>query len=302
MGMYDTFNGFQEKVFPWYTYDDFFKEVGGNVYAHNGDLKYYNSGSSVPYRSLSRNYTKNFVILDIEDIEELQIILHIIEDGVLVDTIELKDNNTLNANEYLEKTNLIISGYGDLLNNIHSVDDIKSYIIDLKETTFKIREIKSNYNYIIQTNIQILTQIRDAKKGNKEEESERLKKVYIKNKEKEKKELKKITPKLNKLNNTFKEKWLYSNVEYFEYENFGAWVESGLFYIKKIESFENDKEKIKSIEEQMSYYKNDFLKRFEEKLQSEDFMKGYFEWCKATEEEKNNVKRLFKEIAVNAKL
>lgn len=297
MGMYDTFNGFQEKVFPWYTYDDFFREEGGNVYAHNGDLKYYNSGSSVPYRSLSRNYTKNFVILDIEDIEELQIILHIIEDGVLVDTIELKDNNTLNANGYLEKTNLIISGYGDLLNNIHSVDDIKSYIIDLKETTSKIREIKSNYNFIIHSNIQILKQIRDAKKENKEDKIERLKKEYIKNEEKKKKELKKISPSLGKLNNAFKEKWCYSNVEYFEYENFGAWVESGLFY-----SFKNDKEKIKSIEEQMSYYKNDFLKRFEEKLQSEDFIKGYFEWCEATEEEKSNVKRLFEEIAVNARL
>lgn len=298
MGMYDTFNGFQEKVFPWYTYDNFFRDV----YSHNGDLKYYNSCSTVPYRSLSRNYTKNFVILDIEDIEELQIVLHIIEDGVLVDTIELKDNNILNANEYLEKTNLIVSGYGDLLNNILSVDDIKAYIRDLKETTAKIQELKSNYNFIIDSNIQILKQIRDAKKENKEDKIERLKKEYIKNKEKKKKELKKISPSLGKLNNAFKEKWCYSNVEYFEYENFGAWVESGLFYIKKFDSFKNDKEKIKSIDEQMSYYKNDFLKRFEEKLQSEDFIKGYFEWCEVTEEEKSNVKRLFEEIAVNARL
>ncbi len=288
MGMYDTFNGFQEKVFPWYTYDNFFRDV----YSHNGDLKYYNSGSSVPYRSLSRNYTKNFVILDIEDIEELQIILHITEDGILVDTIELKDNNTLNANEYLEKTNLIISGYGDLLNNIHSVDDIKSYIIDLKETSSKIREIKSNYNFIIDTNIQILTQIRDEKKENKEE-SKRLKKVYIENKEKEKEELKKITPKLNKLNNAFKEKWCYSNVEYFEYDNFGAWIESGLFYMKMFERYQNNKEKIQKYEKEMNCYKRDFLKIFNEKLKSEDFIKGYFEWCEATEEEKSKIKRLF---------
>lgn len=92
MGMYDIFNGEQEKIFPWYTISNTEHCV---INSHGGDLKYYGNGSSVPYRSLSRNYTKNFIVLDIDifdflefqDEDDVGFIIHIIENGILLKTI-----------------------------------------------------------------------------------------------------------------------------------------------------------------------------------------------------------------------
>lgn len=139
MGMYDTINGEQVKCFPWVSlYKD-------EISYHGGDLKYYNTGSAVPYKRPHYNYGKNFIILDVNrylesDYCTYDYILHVIVDGKVKDTFE----NEIGDIEWSINENVI--GYRGEFLNIKCSEDILNYIKAQREYWAKYDKINEHWN------------------------------------------------------------------------------------------------------------------------------------------------------------
>lgn len=139
MGMYDTINGEQVKCFPWVSL------YHNSIDYHGGDLKYYGTGSKVPYRRPHYNYSKNFIILDLNrypesDYSYYDYVLHVIVDGKVKDTfIDEIGNINWSIN------NLVVGYTGELL-NINSSEDILNYIKEQREYWTRCEEIRSHLN------------------------------------------------------------------------------------------------------------------------------------------------------------
>lgn len=134
MGMYDTINDEQVKVFSVPV------GHGNDVWLSCGSLIYFGDGSEVPYKTWWYNYTKDFNIID--DMDHIfnpdePIIIHKIRDGKVVSTITGWEN-VLHSD--FDGINLCVSYYGDLL-KIRSYKEAEQYLKNTKEY-HTIREIK----------------------------------------------------------------------------------------------------------------------------------------------------------------
>lgn len=186
MGMYDTINSEQVKCFYWTHYYNPNKETDGcHLCTSGGNLYYFGVGDTVPFKSDSYNYTKDFLILDAHfrnntykcpsclceyyngekicsdcgvKLEKSPAIVHIIRDGKVKETLYLyeKDREDVSyiaeLNEKLFKqNNKVIAYYGDRL-NIHSVEEIFDYTDNLK-VYMEFVENSSDYTASIQEEI-----------------------------------------------------------------------------------------------------------------------------------------------------
>ena len=152
MGMYDTINGEQVKCFPWVSlYQD-------SISYHGGDLKYYDVGNEVPYRRPHYNYSKNFIILDLNRYPEsyycpYDYILHVIVDGKVKDTFK----NEIGKIDW--SINNLVVGYSGELLNINNEEDLLNYMREQREYWAKYEEINKHQNELFKEMMQYYTGI-----------------------------------------------------------------------------------------------------------------------------------------------
>ena len=134
MGMYDTINDEQVKVFSVPV------GHGDDIWLSCGSLIYFEDGSEVPYKTWWYDYTKDFNIID--DMEHIfnpeePIVIHKIRDGKVVSTITGWENVVRSD---FDGINLCVSYYGDLL-NIKNYDEADQYLKNQSEYHI-IRDLK----------------------------------------------------------------------------------------------------------------------------------------------------------------
>lgn len=124
--MYDTINGEKVNCFPWSSYC----MPGMPINEHHGSMKQFENGDNVPYRSLSYNHGKNFVVLDVNpQNEDLSFAAHIIQDGKLVKSVWSDDIDDLD--NYMHHR--VVGSDWYYILNINSVDDVFKFISKLKK-------------------------------------------------------------------------------------------------------------------------------------------------------------------------
>lgn len=197
MGMYDTINSEQVKCFPWVSFCDKI------LCYHSGDLKNYNTGDEVPYKTSHYNYGENFVILDVnqyypDGFFPYNYVLHIIVDGKVKDTFKDEIGNidwSINKN---------VVTYDGKLINIKKSEDILNYIKEQREYWKKYREINARANELFK---ELMNHMNGIALLDKDSEERKLRNKKIEeirkliNKEREK-----IKPELDAINKEFS-KW-----------------------------------------------------------------------------------------------
>ena len=314
MGMYDTLNGEQVKCFPWYSFDVMSLSSAGSISAHGGNLKYYGNDSKIPYRSLAYNYGKNFIIFDfnpgLDPNDGSNWVAHVIEDGLLKAPI-YKDDAGDEFEEMLKRSHKNISYYGGGNFKFKSIADINQYAVESDELTKKIKELYKPADEIMREWMNALKdgKYRNLKKGTPEYEemSSQLDQFSAKYDAKNKK----VKPIIGKLRQEFAKKWTESESEYYlKMSDFGECIEAGILTLKCKK--EQEKEPAKKLilakkheiffdrkkEWQLycEYFKKTYGKTLEK--EGEEFWKKYFEWCEITDEEREKVDELRKELGV----
>lgn len=143
MGMYDYINGDQVKIF----YTPIFDEVKRNTWHSGGRLKSYNTGDTVPIKTLYYKLPKDFLILS-DDLDYNNIQIHVIEDSKVVETTKLNDLD----DSFFNKYETVLNCRGISI-NIKSKQDCIDYI---EATENKFKDISKNgieVSNIIKTNL-----------------------------------------------------------------------------------------------------------------------------------------------------
>jgi hypothetical protein len=145
MGMYDTLNGEQVKCFSWVTYGHG-TPCGEMFSAHGGSCDYFNTGEEVPWKSLTYNYTRNFLIVDLNNSLSMDVVcpitVHRIVDGKLEGTYYPQEDD---ISEDLFWPNFkVISYLGEEL-NIHSIPDLYEYYRDTRDQDRMWKEAWERY-------------------------------------------------------------------------------------------------------------------------------------------------------------
>lgn len=203
MGMYDTINGEQVKCFPWVSFYDKIPCY------HGGDLRNYNTGDEVPYKTLHYNYGENFIILDVnqhypDGFFPYNYVLHIIVDGKVKDTFK---NEIGNIDWSINKN--IVTYYGELL-NIKKSEDILNYIKEQRECWKKYREINARDNELFKELMNHMNGITLLDKDSEERKLRNKKIEEIRKLIDEERE--KIEPELDAINKEFS-KWLINDID-----------------------------------------------------------------------------------------
>lgn len=104
MGLYDYINGTQVKCFYDCLYSKSPKRKS-SIYFTHGNLITYNTGESVPYKTMYYNYTPNFIVYDYRN---KNYPLHIIREGKVYKSVLLADV----ISEDLLENQMVIDYYG----------------------------------------------------------------------------------------------------------------------------------------------------------------------------------------------
>lgn len=314
MGMYDTLNGEQVKCFPWHSFDVMSLTPSGSIGSHGGNLKYYDNGSKIPYRSLAYNYGKNFIIFDfnpdLDPNDSSNWVAHVIEDGLLKASV-YKEDAGKEFEEMLKKSrkNISYSGGGDF--KFKSIADVNQYAAEADELMKKIDKLHETADKIMREWFDALQEIRvrNLKKGTPEyaELSSRLDQFSIRHKS----EIDRTKPEIRKLRQDFAEKWTESEPEdYLKMSDFGESIEAGILTL--ILKKEQEKESAEEIEEakrlniffdrqkEWQLYCEYFKKTYGKTLAKEGelFWEMYFKWCEITDEERRKVAELREKLGV----
>ena len=312
MGMYDTLNGEQAKCFPWFSFYVSAMDTKGVVTSHGGYLKYYGSGSKIPYRSLAYNYGKNFIIFDFtpelgtDEIGEW--VAHVIEDGCLKASLYRKDSGN-EFEEMLKKSTKNIGYYGDEGFKFKTLEDVNQYAEETNALRRQIADMHKPADAIMKEWSKTLHEFKNPKKGSEEYTAFQEKvQGFIKRHDEE---LAKIKPIISKLNKDFADKWIEKDSEeYLKMSDFGESVEAGILTMKCRK--EQEKESAEKIEEakrlniffdrqkEWKLYCEYFKKTYGNVIEKEgeEFWQKYFEWCEITDEEREKVAELRKELGV----
>lgn len=182
MGMYDTINGEQVKCFPWVSL------YQNEINYHGGNLKYYGIGDEVPYRKPHYNYSKNFIILDLNKYPEsnccaYDYILHVIVDGKVQNTF----TDVIGEIDW-SINNFVVSYTGELL-NIHNPEDVINYIREQREYWSKCEEVYNQWNELFKEALDYARGLGSLKKDSEERKFrytkiEEIRKLMDKEKEK----------------------------------------------------------------------------------------------------------------------
>lgn len=312
MGMYDTLNDEQVKCFPWYSFDVISLSPEGSIGGHGGKLKYYGNGSEIPYRSLAYNYGKNFIIFDFTpefctgEIGEWA--AHVIENGRLKASFYRKDADD-EFEKMLKKSTKNIGYYGDDNFKFKTLKNVNQYAKEANALRCQIADMYKPADAIMREWSKTFHESKNLEKGS-EEYAVFQKKVqdYIKRHDEE---LAKIKPIISKLKKDFADKWIEKDSEeYLKMSDFGESVEAGILTLKCRKK--QEKESAEKIEEakkhgiffdrqkEWQYYCKYFKKTYGKMLEKEgeEFWEKYFEWCEITDEEREKVEELRKEMGI----
>ena len=141
MGSHDYINGVETLVFYHPVFDVYLK----NTINIGGFTTSYYTGNQVPIKTLYYNRPKDFLVFD-ENEYQNNPLLHVIKDGIVFDTISLKD-----ATDDLFGGNiLVLNRYGDEL-NIKSKENCYSFIKDSIKYNQNLKKIKEPLNTLLET-------------------------------------------------------------------------------------------------------------------------------------------------------
>lgn len=135
MGMYDYINGEQVKIF----FHPIYEERAKSTWHSGGSLIGYENGDSITLKTLYYKRPRNFIVLDENDYEERPII-HVIKDGKIHSTVELKDA----VDTLFENNECILTYYGEKI-NLKTKEDCFNYIKEQEILSKKCDEIKKDY-------------------------------------------------------------------------------------------------------------------------------------------------------------
>lgn len=267
--MYDTLNGHQIKTFPWYSCEcntAFPDDIP--IISHAGGLMAYHTGDSLPFRSVSYNYTPDFAILDIHpDNEYLDWMVHIVKNGKYVKTFSSIDY--LPSDEAtLKESKMVIGMYGGNNMKIRSIDDIVKYKEELAEMTSKSDKIRENLSVILVKMRESTKELESCEKGSEKyvkikENLDAIDKEY-------EAEVKRRNPELDKILNDFRAKWFDPvSEEEEDYFLFGKYLQAGMtaMSMKRVEDINSN--------DDFSFFCDCFLKKYGDKV-NEEFLSEYF--------------------------
>lgn len=275
---YDIINGEQEGAFTKQEYCQ--DSPAGFLYKRHGNLTHYKNGDCIPYRSLSYNYTKDFIILDSTPAQEEAVFTaHIIRDGKLEKTLYSNDLPS-DFEEDLQKANYIIDKYGICLKNIKNIIDVLNFISDFKKYRKYIQKIRKEEYELYKQWDKGMLELGSLEKGSDEYRQKEVKLDILKNAKHKLMEVNNHS--VEKIKGDFSAKWDLNDSEHKEMSTFGAWLEAG---IKLLNILENDKEIF-------SGYRDDFLTLHGAKLSNNEFMDSYMKWAEVTDDEKISIKKL----------
>ena len=314
MGMYDTLNGEQVKCFPWYSFDVMSLSPEGSIGGHGGNLKYYSNGSKIPYRSLAYNYGKNFIIFDfnpeLTNNDDNNWVAHVIEDGLLKASV-YKENAGKEFEEILKRSRKNISYYGGGTFKFKSIANINQYAVESDELIKKIDKLHEPVNEIMREWMKTLKEYRSRNLKKDTPEYTEIRSRLDQFSKRHDTETNRIEPVIKKLRQDFAEKWTESESEdYLKISDFGEAIEAGILTLKcKKQQEKEPEEKLvlakkhgiffdrqKEWQYYCEYFKRTYGKMLEK--EGEEFWKKYFEWCEITDEEKEKVDELRKELGV----
>ena len=314
MGMYDTLNSEQVKCFPWYSFDVMSLTPAGSVGGHGGSLKYYGNGSEIPYRSLAYNYGKSFIIFDfnpdLDPNDGSNWVAHVIEDGLLKASVYKEDAGE-EFEEMLKRSRKNISYYGGGNFKFKSIADINQYAVESDELMKKINKLHETADKIMREWMKTLKEYRSRNLKKDTPEYTEIRSRLDQFSKRHDTETDRIEPVIKKLRQDFAEKWTESeSEEYLKMSDFGESIEAGILTLKcKKQQEKEPKEKITLAKEhgiffdrqkELQYYCEYFKKIYGKMLEKEgeEFWEKYFEWCEITDEEKEKVDELRKELGV----
>lgn len=314
MGMYDTLNGEQVKCFPWYSFDVMSLAQAGFINGHGGSLAYYGNGSKIPYRSLAYNYGKNFIIFnfnpDFDPNDGSNWVAHVIEDGLLKASVYKEDAGE-EFEEMLKRSRKNISYYGGGNFKFKSIADVNQYAVESDELIKKIDKLHEPANDVMREWMSALKEYRSRNLKKDTPEYTEIRSRLDQFSKRHDTETDRIEPVIKKLRQDFAEKWTESeSEEYLKMSDFGESIEAGILTLKcKKQQEKEPKEKITLAKEhgiffdrqkEWQYYYEYFKKIYGKMLEKEgeEFWEKYFEWCEITDEEREKVDELRKELGV----
>lgn len=282
MGTYDIINDEQVKCFHEITYH-YIKSNDIHLWKHGGSLKSFDDNDTVPYRSLCYNYHKDFNILDLHPTAlpfDNGIVLHIIRDGKVKESIELDDTNLIpkelqeRISDYLSTAHTIgYTGYPEL--NVHSYSEMLAFYNENKARLETLEDMRTESYRLMNAWAKSVRKLHDQILSNTQRtqiqnDINQLKAAYHG-------ERKRIKPEINELNMTFINKWsIPKSNELNKYISFGEWITAGLNLISE--------HRPSDIKEQLEKFFDDFQHRFQD-IMNEKFVQQYFTWCEATPDE-----------------
>lgn len=233
-----------------------------------------------------------------------------IEDGLLKASV-YKENAGKEFEEILKRSHKNISYYGGSNFKFKSIADVNQYAVESDELMKKTKKLHETADKIMREWFDALKEVRlkNIKKGTPEyaELSSKMDQFSIRHTA----ETDRIKPEIEKLRQAFAEKWTENESEdYLKMSDFGKSIESGILTLKckKIQEKE-PKEKLVLAKEHgiffdrqkewqlyCEYFKKTYGKILEK--EGEEFWEKYFEWCEITDEEKEKVDELRKELGV----
>ena len=262
--------------------------------------------------SLAYNYGKNFIIFDFTpefctgEIGEWA--AHVIENGRLKASFYRKDADD-EFEKMLKKSTKNIGYYGDDNFKFKTLENVNQYAKEANALRCQIADMYKPADAIMREWSKTFHESKNLEKGS-EEYAVFQKKVqdYIKRHDEE---LAKIKPIISKLKKDFADKWIEKDSEeYLKMSDFGESVEAGILTLKCRKK--QEKESAEKIEEakkhgiffdrqkEWQYYCKYFKKTYGKMLEKEgeEFWEKYFEWCEITDEEREKVEELRKEMGI----
>lgn len=276
MGMYDYINGEQVKCF-----DVVIMGNDGDLWRSGGSLDSYSTGNEVPYKKLHYNYTKNFIVLDINRFPECndsyKYIVHEIKDGKVVGTyVDNVDNKVF------ENSNKTVSYYGEEM-NIHSNEDILNYIKETAEYKKRYNEIDKERNRLFKESLKYLNGLTKLENGSAEK-NERFNKLKVL-REQMNTESERIKEPLDKISKEYSSKWFVQ-----ETEDMDVIIKFG----ELLEIIRYSTDKNYSISEEKVAKAKEFINKII--VEKDNVIDKFKAWYCETEEEKEQVNKLI-EIA-----
>lgn len=312
MGMYDVINGEQVKCFyiPLYYYSEIEEKLTKTGINHScGMLRNYKNRNKLPIKTAWYKYPKNFIIADNRVDPDMYLcpncgeiyyekidicekckekltenckvlgITHIVKDGRVSATCYNVDKISSNV---FKDNELVVDYYGNAIENINSSLDLKDFFLNYKKYLTKLIEIQKKYSHYFNDYI---NELKGQNKGDLSKNSkkvEELHEIYEKSlvdREKEINYLRKQT--LSKYNSEY-------DYKYLDVMRFGEYITCFLDMKKRINKYNREDDLNQFLHLKKEF--NNFLK------ENEKITDKYFLWNETTDEEKEKIEDILKEI------